>query len=61
MVADIAKTLGAFAIVLITGVNSVDGVIMGDIQTLDYILLGIMLIAMLFLFYMIQSMQNTSY
>jgi len=34
---------------------------MGDIQTLDYILLGIMLIAMLFLFYMIQSMQNTSY
>jgi len=61
MLVDIAKTLGAFAVVLIAGVNGIDGVIMGDIQLTDYVLLGIMLIAMLYLFYMIQSMQNTSY
>ena len=61
MLADIAKALGAFAVVLIAGINGVDGVIMGDIELFDYVLLGVMLIAMLYLFYMIQTMQNTSY
>lgn len=60
MLADIAKALGAFAVVLIAGINGVDGVIMGNIRFTDYILLGIMLIAMLYLFYTLQQMQTNS-
>lgn len=61
MLADIAKALGAFAVVLATGINGVDGVIMGNIRLTDYILLGIMVIAMLYLFYTLQQMQTNSY
>ena len=61
MLVDLGKLLGAFAIVLITGVSGVDGVIMGNVQPTDYVLLGVMVIAMLYAFYMIQHMQSTSY
>jgi hypothetical protein len=61
MLADIAKTLGAFAIMLVSGVYGIDGVIMGNIAPLDYVLLGVFVISMLFVFYMIQSMKSTTY
>ena len=61
MLVDIGKSLSAFAVVLLTGVNGIDGVVMGSIQPTDYALLGVMLIAMLYMFYMIQHMRNTSY
>ena len=61
MLADIAKTLGAFAVSMITGVNGLDGFFMGEMGVTNYVLLGISLLAMLFTFYMIQSMQSTTY
>jgi len=61
MLVDIAKSLGAFAVVLFTGVNGLDGMFTGSLQFTNYALLGVMLIAMLYLFYMLQQMQSTSY
>jgi hypothetical protein len=61
MLADIAKALGAFAIMLFSGVQGIDGFIMGDIANTDYVLMGVFVISMLFLFYMIQRMQATTY
>jgi len=61
MLIDIAKSLGALAVVLLAGVNGIDGVVMGNIRPTDYVLLGVMLIAMLYLFYVLQQMRETSY
>jgi len=61
MLADIAKTLGAFAVLMIAGIYGLDGFFVGEMGVLNYLLLGIGLVAMLFVFYMIQSMQSTTY
>ena len=61
MLVDIAKALGALAVVLLTGVNGVDGVIMGNASLVDYVLLGVMVIVMLYLFYTLQQIKTSSY
>jgi len=61
MLVDIAKTLGALAVSLITGVRGLDGIFVGELGIVNYVLLGVSLISMLFLFYMIQRMQATTY
>jgi hypothetical protein len=61
MLADIAKAIGAVVVLLISGRYAVEGVIMGDIAATDYVLLGVFVISMLYLFYMIQTMQSTTY
>ena len=61
MLFDIAKTLGALVLLLVTGVMGLDGMFTGDLGITNYILLGISLLAMLFMFFMIQRMQATTY
>jgi len=61
MLFDIGKTLGALAVMLYAGVQGIDGFIMGNVGATDYVFMGIFVISMLFVFYMIQSMQNTTY
>lgn len=58
---DIAKAVGALGVVLFTGVNGIDGVIMGNIEFTDYILLAVMVISMLYLFYTLTQLRTTSY
>lgn len=61
MLADIAKALAAIAVLLYSGIQGVDGFIMGDIATMDYIFMGIFILSILYLFYITQSARAATY
>ena len=61
MLVDIAKALGSLAVMLFSGVQGVEGFIMGDISPIDYLLMGVFVLSMLYLFYVIQSARATTY
>ena len=61
MLIDIGKIISSFAIAILSGRYGLEGVIMGNIQTLDYILLTVMLFTMLYSFYMVNQLKQNSY